>query len=77
MASSAFDVTVSKSRGQAGRMNDSDNILEAIAKGNRYRFLELLDKGVKEATRQASADSHALGLSVVDGRGSPKGNERA
>lgn len=57
-------------------MKDPDNILEAIAKGDRHRFLELLDQGVKAATQQASAESHALGLPVVDGRASPKGNER-
>lgn len=58
-------------------MKGLDNLLEAIANGNHQLFLALLDQGVKVATRQASAESHALGLSVVDGRGSPKGNERA
>ena len=44
------------------------NILEAIANGDSRRFLEILDKGVKAATKRASEDSHALGLEVADGR---------
>lgn len=57
-------------------MRNPDNILEAIAKGDRHRFLELLDKGVKDATRQAAAESQALGLPVVDGRASSRGSVR-
>lgn len=57
-------------------MNDPDNLLDAIAKGNHQRFLELLGKGLKDATRQASTESHALGLSVLNGRASLRGNER-
>ena len=45
------------------------NILTAIAERDGRRFLEILDQGVKAATRQASVESHARGLKVVDGRG--------
>jgi hypothetical protein len=44
------------------------NIIKAIEERDAPRFLELLDAGVKAATKAASKESHALGLDVVDGR---------
>jgi hypothetical protein len=44
------------------------NILEAIEAKDGKKFLKILDKGFKKAARAASQESHALGLTVVDGK---------
>lgn len=49
-------------------MDRTRNILQAIEDRDSERFLSILDEGVRAAIRQASEESHALGLHVVDGR---------
>lgn len=44
------------------------NIFEVIESGDIDLFIEVVDSAVKQATREASARSHALGLEVADGR---------
>lgn len=44
------------------------NILEVIESGDIDLFIELIDDAFKEATREASLRSHAMGLEVADGR---------
>ena len=51
----------------------SRNILQTIRDRDARRFLEILDDGVRSATRMASEESHALGLQVVDGRARSEG----
>lgn len=43
------------------------NILSAIEARDATAFLRILDEGIKEAALAASAESHALTLSVADG----------
>lgn len=49
-------------------MMSRPNILGVIESGDFDLFIEVLDSAFKEATREASARSHALGLEVADGR---------
>jgi hypothetical protein len=44
------------------------NIFEVIESGDFDLLIEVIDEAFKEAAREASARSHALGLEVADGR---------
>lgn len=68
MKDNAGSSTSSKIGSSAGA---AANILSAIEAGDQAQFLRLLDEGVREATRVASAESHSLGLRVADGRVEP------
>ena len=48
-------------------MKSQPNIFKVISSGDFDLFVEVVDKAFKEATREASARSHALGLEVADG----------
>jgi hypothetical protein len=60
------------------RMARSRNIVRAVEDGDSGRFLELLDRGFRSAARKGSEESHALSLTVMDGRScevrAPKGD---
>lgn len=49
-------------------MDRRHTIFDAIESRDAARFIEILDKAFKQATREASFRSHALGLNVADGR---------
>jgi len=45
-----------------------NNILRAVESQDSGAFLAILDDAFKQAAKAASAESHALGLDVADGR---------
>ena len=49
-------------------MAQRPNIFEIIRSGDKELFINAVDKAFKEATREASARSHSLGLEVADPR---------
>jgi len=49
-------------------MSRSGNVLAAIRDRDFARFLQILDDGAKAACREATYQSHKLGLYAVDGR---------
>jgi hypothetical protein len=49
-------------------MLDRPNIFHVIASRDLELFIKIVDEAFKEAAREASCRSHAMGLKVADGR---------
>jgi hypothetical protein len=49
-------------------MPERPNIFEVIRSGDAELFIKVVDEAFKEAAREASWRSHALGINVADGR---------
>jgi hypothetical protein len=52
---------------------DDENILKAIERRDGQAVGQILLKRFRKAARQASLESHALGLKVADGRAEARG----